>query len=79
MKYQCINCQRIYNNLDELKSKTFCAFCGDNVRAIPEPEDVKNEQEKQMDLNKDGKLDQKDVTIANKVIDSFKKKKVGKK
>ena len=43
MKYQCINCGRIYNK-EQLRPNDWCAFCGDCTKQVPEDNPIIEEK-----------------------------------
>lgn len=58
--FKCTNCSW---QGESAKDNTFCPVCGDWVKAIESPK-----KEVEGDLNKDGKFDKKDLTIASKTL-----------
>lgn len=66
---KCINC--VWEGKDHLVTRGFkhCPVCGDNTECIgedkPKPEPKKLSS---LDLNKDGKVDMKDVKVAASVL-----------
>jgi len=78
--YKCINC-KWEGEEEELSHPTYktCPVCGDNTKCLSEPKQKKKKLN--MDLNGDGKVDHKDVSIAAKVMRKVRKsrKKKGKK
>jgi predicted nucleic acid-binding Zn ribbon protein len=66
---KCINC--IWEGDQAKGPLEHCPVCGDNTTG----EAVIKSEEISLDLNKDGKVDKKDVKLASKVMNAFKKKK----
>lgn len=58
--FKCTNCAW---QGEDAKDNTFCPVCGDWVKKIES-----SKQEVEGDLNKDGKFDEKDLTIASKTL-----------
>lgn len=71
MKYKCINCP--WEGEEIVGALEHCPKCGDNTerteKEVPkeEPESIQ-EKELDLDLNKDGKVDKKDFSLAAKVL-----------
>jgi len=71
--YKCINCKwkGIEEDLAHKNHKT-CPVCGDNTTNDSKPQKP-TKKAINMDLNNDGKVDEKDVSIAAKVMRKIRK------
>lgn len=69
--YKCINCN--WEGEEPVhKNHKFCPVCGDNTICTSEPKKTKKKKFN-MDLNGDGKVDKKDVSLAARVMRNVRK------
>ena len=76
---KCVNCGRVWKEEELEKPFLNCAYCGDNTIEVKETASKKKKEKIDMDLNNDGKVDEKDMSIAGKVLSSARKNKKNKK
>lgn len=71
---KCTNCSWEGEKLD--RPYEFCPVCGDYTKIIGKVETKKKVEPKvNLDLNNDGKIDDKDASIASKVMNAVKGRK----
>jgi hypothetical protein len=75
---KCINCKWKGED-DKVNDKGHCPVCGDFTKDIEEPKEEtskKSSRKKKdnFDLNNDGKVDKKDISLAARVLRSRRKK-----
>ncbi len=79
--YKCINC--VWEGKEAIGPLSVCPVCGDNTKLIgvkeDKPKPKAKKQYNKFDINKDGKVDGKDVsTLIKKIKDKVTKRKKGK-
>lgn len=73
--FKCTNC--VWEGEDPVGPLKHCKVCGDNTvetKVITKKVETKAKDKINMDLNGDGKVDKKDVSIAAKIMRSVRSK-----